>query len=250
MSVAQHPKFCSAEHRDSNAAEAEARPNVYSDSGVTSWDSVSSGWNTACGEIPSNFTVVAEQYASETGGLPLIENDSGFKESAWTFSNFQVWKVKSVGPAGSYPYGERAQTIAQMSRLFSVNLFWMPTATSESVGWYNLEYEVCAYFADPNGEVPNKRLYKTTVSPLGDTEPFVQEFVRAISTTEVEYIAISPRYNDDGDGVGAVQFVSEVTETCPVWSGGILALIIVLCFVFVLVLIGLGLCAWKKKFEA
>lgn len=253
MSVAQHPKFCDAEHRQSNAAAVEARPNVYSDNGATSWDSVSSGWNTACGDIPSSFTELNDLYATETGGLPIIENDSGFKNSAWTFSNFQVWKVKSVGPADGYPFGERAETIATVSNTFSVNLFWMPTATSEIVGWNALQYEVCAYFAHPSGGVPNLRLYKTTESPLGATDPFVQEFISATST-EVVYRAISPRYNDDGDGVGAAEFVSELTESCPVWSGaedsyGILAIIIVLVVVFVLVLLGLGFAAWRKVFQ-
>lgn len=253
MSVAQHPKFCSVEHRESSAAAVEERPDVYSDDGTWSWDSVSSGWNTACGDVPSDFTELSQLYAPETGDLPIIENDSGFRESAWTFSDFQVWKVKSVGAVDGYPYGERAQTVATVSKTFSVNLFWMPTATSEIVGWNALQYEVCAYFANPSGEVPNFRLYKTTESPLGASDPFVQQFIRATST-EVEYRAISSRYNDDGDAVGAVQFVSELTENCPVWSGaegsyGILALIIVLCIVCVLVMIGLGLCSWRKMFQ-
>lgn len=255
MSVAQHPKFCSVEHRESNAAAAEARPDVYNDDGTISWDSVSSGWNTACGDIPEDFTELEELYAAETGGLPIIQDDSGFRNSAWTFTDFKVWKVKTVGPADDLPYGDRAATIEQVARTFSVNLFWMPTATSEIVGWNQLEYEVCAYFAHPQGEVPNLRLYKTTKSPLGATDPFVQQFVRANGDGEVEYRAISPRYNDGGDSVGAAHFVSELTEDCPVWSTaegnfGFLAIIIVLAVVFALVLLGLSACAWKKMFHS
>lgn len=254
MSVSVHPKFCVSEHRESGAAAVESRPPVYSDGGTVSYDSLSSGWNTGCGDIPTNFTEKAELYAPETGGLAIIQDDSGFRNSAWTFTNFKVWKVKTVEAVDSYPFGERAQTVQQVANLFSVNLFWMPTATSEVVGWNLLQYEVCAYFANPSGEVPNLRLYKTTESPLGASDPFVQQFVRAISDTEVEYRAISNRYNDEGDAVGAVTFVAEVTETCPVWSEaegsyGFMAIIIVLAVVFALVLLGLGVCAWRKMFH-
>lgn len=245
--IAQHPKFCSLEDIQSHAAAVEARPDVYNNDGTMSWDSVASGWNTACGDIPSNFTELSERYAPETGGLQIIENVSGFQDNAWTSSNFKVWKVKEVKQADAYPFGERAQTIETVAKTFSVNLFLLPTATSEIVGWMALQYEVCAYFADPSGAVPNLRLYKTTDSPLGTTDAFVQAFKKTGSTT-LEYWAISPRYNDDGDGVGAAHFVSEETQGCPVWSqaegnSGILGIIIILSILFAGVLLCLGLAA-------
>jgi len=248
MSVARHPKFCSSDDAYV-AAAAEARPDVYKTDGTMSWASVASGWNTGCGDIPSNFTELSKKYAAETGSWKIIEDDSGFKANAWTPLNFKVWKVKSVGSIDGYAYGERPQAVENVASIFSINLFWLPTATSEIVGWMALQYEVCAYFSDPSGAVPHVRLYKTTESPLGASDPFVQVFHKTEGKT-VEYRAVSPGYNDDGDAVGAAKFVSEETEGCAVWSEaensrGILAIIIVLSVVFALVLLGLGFVAWR-----
>lgn len=222
-SWSQHPSFCDVDKARSGAAAVEERPKVYSfeDDGTvkTDWSSVSSGWNTACGEVPKDFSEEAAKYAAETGGWNIIQNDSAFKSNRWTKYNFNVMQVKSVKQSGDFPFGARAQSIATMVRALQVNLYFMPTATAEIAGPGILQYEVCAYFEDPSGKLPWRRLYKTTISPLGATDPFVQEMVEETGTPPTaEYDAVSHRYNDDGEGVGKARFKSQVAEGCAVWS--------------------------------
>jgi len=241
----------------SGAAAAEQRPNVYKDGAenTTIWDSVSSGWNTACGVVPDNFTELAGKYAEDTGGLSLIEDDSGHKENAWTAFSFKVCKVVSVEAVDDYPFGERAKSAQDIANIFSVNVFFMPTATSEICGPLKLQYEVCAYFADPSGAVPNKRLYKTTESPLGATDPFVQEFSHLSgSPPTIEYNAVTSGYNDNGDSVGKARFVLQETEGCPVWSEakqsrGISVIVVLLTIVITLLCLGGCYCHKQGQFS-
>lgn len=94
--------------------------------------------------MPGNWSETDAIYAEDSGGLSLIRNDSGFKNNAWSDLSFKVWKLIDVEKVGGYPFGERPKSIRSVARTFSVNLFWLPTATSEVCGYYTLQYEVPA----------------------------------------------------------------------------------------------------------
>lgn len=217
LSVAVHPLFCDSDASARDAAH-EARPKVYGKDGSINWESVATGWNAACGAMPGNWSATERLYAADSGGLALVRNDSGFRRNAWSDLNFRVWKLVDVEKVDGYAFGERPRAIRSVARTFSVNLFWLPTATSEVCGYYALQYEVCAYFEHPSGRPPTSRLYKTTDSPLGELDPFVQEFVKARGGDAVSYNVVSDEYDDDGPGVGKAGFTSVEAEKCYVWS--------------------------------
>lgn len=143
-SVAAHPLFCNEDAALTKDAAHEARPRVYGKDGEINWDSVSTGWNTGCGAMPGNWSATEKIYARDSGGLALVRNDSGFKKNAWSDLNFKVWKVVDVEKIDGYPFGERPKSVRSVARTFSVNLFWLPTATSEICGYYALQYEAHA----------------------------------------------------------------------------------------------------------
>eukprot|EP00931_Biecheleriopsis_adriatica_P046685 TRINITY_DN26830_c0_g1_i1.p1 TRINITY_DN26830_c0_g1~~TRINITY_DN26830_c0_g1_i1.p1 ORF type:complete len:311 (-),score=60.41 TRINITY_DN26830_c0_g1_i1:95-1027(-) len=219
MSGSSHPSWC-ADPIPAGAAKT-LRDSVYDNDNTIDWTAFGNGWNPACGTLVGNLSDMAANYAQETGNLQLIPDDSGFKNNAWTPLNFKKVMVKEAGPVDNFPFGSRARTIQSFGRLCVVNLFFMPTATAEVAFNLDLQYEICAYFGNPDGSRPTRRLYKTTKSPLGISDPFVQEFVSlADGENGAIYNAVTDMYNDANDGkVGKAQFSVEETKACQIWSG-------------------------------
>jgi len=224
-----------------------------SEDGTINWDSVSTGWNTACGIAPGTWAQTAAIYREDTGGRSLLTSDSGFKQNAWTGGNFKVFKVTNMEQVDGFPFGTRVQQLHTIVKLFQMNQFFLPTAVIEIIGWFPLEYEVCAYFENRNG-VPDMRLIKPTKTALGsgNFRSFVQHFIAEKPDMLYQYDAVSRTFNDDDNGVGKARFSTQA-GVCGIWSEAqgampIVALIVVLSLLlFGYICLLIFLCLWRRR---
>jgi len=214
------PSYCQASVSKDKAA-ADQYPDLYQEDGAIDWSHVSTGWNTECGPQPSNFTDTEVHYGEEIGRpLRMIRNASGFQNNAFSpFSKSSLLNVVAIDPVSGFPFGERPQAFQSGSRIFSANLFYMPTTTAESVYWVTGKFAICAYFESDTTNSPSLRIYKTVYHPVAEPLEFLQEFkqgdVNAPMT--ISYEVTSRGYSDDGS-IGKARFTMKDLGGCPVWS--------------------------------